>query len=67
MPRILIIKAHPAPHKSTVNRRLAAAVNSMEGVTFHDLYETYPDFLIDVPRERHRLESSVGKNVPGGC
>ncbi len=52
MPRILIIYAHPAPHKSAVNRRLAAAVNGMEGVTFHDLYETYPDFLIDVPREQ---------------
>jgi glutathione-regulated potassium-efflux system ancillary protein KefG len=52
MPRVLIIYAHPAPHKSEVNRRLAAAVANLDGVTFHDLYETYPDFLIDVPREQ---------------
>ncbi len=52
MLKVLIIYAHPAPHKSEVNRRLAAAVRGMEGVTFHDLYETYPDFLIDVPREQ---------------
>lgn len=52
MPKILILYAHPAPHKSEANRRLSAAVRGMEGVTFHDLYEAYPDFLIDVPREQ---------------
>lgn len=52
MSRVLIIYAHPAPHKSRVNRRLADAARRVEGVTFHDLYETYPDFLIDVPREQ---------------
>ena len=48
--RVLILFAHPALHKSRVNRRLAAAVRHLEGVTFHDLYEEYPDFNIDVAR-----------------
>ena len=53
--RVLILFAHPAIHKSRVNRRLAAAVRQLEGVTFHDLYEEYPDFNIDVAREQTLL------------
>lgn len=54
--RILILFAHPALEKSRVNRRLAAAVRDLDGVTFHDLYEAYPDFDIDVRREQLLLE-----------
>lgn len=54
--RVLILFAHPALEKSRVNRRLAEAVRSLPGVTFHDLYELYPDFDIDVPHEQHLLE-----------
>ena len=53
--RVLILFAHPALHKSRVNRRLVAAVRHLEGVTFHDLYEEYPDFNIDVAREQALL------------
>lgn len=53
--RILILFAHPALHKSRVNRQLAAAVRDLDGVTFHDLYAAYPDLLIDVPREQELL------------
>ncbi len=53
--RVLILFAHPALHKSRVNRRLAAAVQPLQGVTFHDLYEEYPDFNIDVRREQRQL------------
>ena len=55
MNRILILFAHPALEKSRVNRRLAAGVQDLDGVTFHDLYEEYPDFAIDVPREQRLL------------
>ena len=55
MLRTLILFAHPALEKSRVNRRLAAAVRSLEGVTFHDLYEEYPDFDVDVRREQELL------------
>ena len=53
--RILILFAHPAYEKSRVNVRLADAVKHVDGVTFHDLYEAYPDFFIDVPREQELL------------
>ncbi len=53
--RVLVLFAHPAPHKSRVNVRLAAAVMALPGVTFRDLYETYPDFLIDVEAEQKLL------------
>jgi glutathione-regulated potassium-efflux system ancillary protein KefG len=53
--RVLILFAHPAIHKSRVNGRLAAGVRNLEGVTFRDLYEEYPDFNIDVRREQALL------------
>lgn len=56
MASILVLYAHPAPHKSRVNRRLAAAAREVEGVTFRDLYELYPDFLIDVEEEQKLLK-----------
>lgn len=55
MKRILVLFAHPALEKSRINRRLAGAVDSLPGVTFHDLYEAYPDFDVDVRREQERL------------
>ena len=53
---VLVIYAHPAPHKSRVNRRLAQAARALAGVEVLDLYETYPDFYIDVAAEQARLE-----------
>ncbi|WP_133273501.1 glutathione-regulated potassium-efflux system oxidoreductase KefF [Hymenobacter radiodurans] len=55
MARILIQFAHPALEKSRVNRRLIAAVESLDFVTVNDLYEQYPDFDIDVHREQELL------------
>ena len=52
---VLILFAHPALEKSRVNRRLADAVRDLDGVTFHDLYEAYPDFHIHVAREQKLL------------
>ena len=52
---ILILFAHPALEKSRVNRVLIRDIPGIEGVTFHDLYETYPDFDIDVAREQELL------------
>jgi putative NADPH-quinone reductase len=54
-PRILVLFAHPALERSRVNRRLADAVKNLSGVTFHDLYETYPEFDVDVEREQELL------------
>jgi glutathione-regulated potassium-efflux system ancillary protein KefF len=49
--RVLVLFAHPAPHLSRVNRRLAEAARTVAGVYVHDLYETYPDFYLDIARE----------------
>ncbi len=53
--RILILFAHPALQKSRVNRVLVEGVRDLPGVTFHDLYEEYPEFDIDVGREQSLL------------
>ena len=55
MNRVLILFAHPRYEKSKTNRALIAGIHNMEGVTFHDLYEQYPDFNIDVEREQKLL------------
>jgi len=56
MKKILIVFGHPAFRRSTMNTALRQAVENLEGVTFHDLYASYPDFLIDVPREQALCE-----------
>jgi len=55
--RVLILFAHPALERSRVNRVLTEGLETLEGVTFHDLYEAYPDFDIDVRREQALLEA----------
>jgi glutathione-regulated potassium-efflux system ancillary protein KefG len=57
VPRVLVLFAHPAFQKSRINRVLAAAAHKVEGVTFHDLYEEYPAFDLDVAREQAQLEA----------
>jgi glutathione-regulated potassium-efflux system ancillary protein KefG len=53
--RILVLFAHPAFEKSRVNHRLVRAIEGLEGVTVNDLYESYPDFDVDVKREQELL------------
>ena len=53
--RVLILFAHPALQRSRVHRGLVRAVRGLDGITFHDLYEAYPDFDIDVRREQDLL------------
>jgi voltage-gated potassium channel Kch len=57
MRKVLLLYAHPAPHKSRVNRQLVRAARDLPGVTLHDLYEAYPDLDIDVRREQERLRA----------
>lgn len=57
MSRVLILFAHPALERSRVNIELVRAVSSLPGVTFHDLYEAYPDFHVDVRHEQQLLEA----------
>ena len=55
MARILILFAHPAFEKSRVHRSMVKHVPRVEGITFHDLYESYPDYDIDPDREQALL------------
>lgn len=57
-PQILILYAHPTPHHSRVNRRLAQAAAKLQNVKVHDLYELYPDFHIPVRREQALLQEA---------
>jgi putative NADPH-quinone reductase len=56
--RLLVLYAHATPHLSRVNRRLADAAQLVDGVYLRDLYETYPDFYIDVAREQALVEQA---------
>lgn len=57
MKKILILFAHPAMEKSHINKIMAQSVKDLDGVTFHDLYANYPDFMIDVQHEQELCES----------
>ena len=55
MKKILILFAHPALQKSRVNKVLVRGLSQVEGVTFHDLYQAYPEYDIDVETEKQLL------------
>ena len=55
MRKILILFAHPAFHKSRISKALLEAIDDLEGVTINNLYDKYPDFFIDIPREQQFL------------
>jgi glutathione-regulated potassium-efflux system ancillary protein KefG len=51
--RILVLFAHPLFEKSRIHKALVRGIP--KEVTFHDLYEAYPDFNIDVEKEKELL------------
>ncbi|WP_083634519.1 NAD(P)H-dependent oxidoreductase [Saccharicrinis aurantiacus] len=53
--KVLILFAHPAFHKSNVNKVMVDGLSATDSVTFHDLYQAYPDFDIDIEREQELL------------
>lgn len=55
MRKILIIFAHPALQKSRVNKILIQGLENMEDVTFHDIYQAYPEMDIDISYEQGLL------------
>jgi glutathione-regulated potassium-efflux system ancillary protein KefG len=55
MNRILILFAHPAFERSRVQRSLIEAISQLDGITIHDLYEDYPEFDIDIEKEKQLL------------
>jgi len=53
--KILVLFGHPAFQKSQVNRRLLTGIEAIPNVTFHDLYEAYPEMDIDIDVEQALL------------
>jgi glutathione-regulated potassium-efflux system ancillary protein KefG len=56
--RVLVLFAHPALQKSRVNRVMIEQVRTIRGIEFHDLYEAYPEFDIDVSHEQSLMEAN---------
>jgi glutathione-regulated potassium-efflux system ancillary protein KefG len=54
--KILILFAHPAFEKSRVNKHMLKGIENINNVTLHDLYESYPEFDIDIKKEQALLE-----------
>ena len=52
MNKILILFAHPALQKSRINKILIKGIETIDAVTFHDLYQAYPELDIDVEHEK---------------
>ncbi|RYZ52212.1 MAG: NAD(P)H oxidoreductase [Sphingobacteriales bacterium] len=55
MSKVLIIFAHPLVEKSRVQSELIRHARMVSGVTVNDIYERYPDFDIDIDREKELL------------
>ena len=55
---IYVIAAHPNWRDSRVNRQLHTAATTTAGVSVCDLYETYPDYAIEVQAEQAKLDAA---------
>ncbi len=55
MRKILVLFAHPRFEHSVVNNAMVVMEKQLSFITFQDLYESYPDFNIDVKREQELL------------
>ena len=55
VPTIYLLAAHPHWRDSRVNRLLVRAARGVEGVEINDLYDSYPDYVIDVEAEQAKL------------
>lgn len=53
--KILIIFAHPLFEKSNANAALVKHIPDSANITFHDLYQEYPEFDVDMKREQELL------------
>jgi glutathione-regulated potassium-efflux system ancillary protein KefG len=53
---VLIIFAHPALERSRVHYRLLKVAKQVAGVTCRDLYQIYPDFMVDSKLEQGFLK-----------
>ena len=57
MKKVLVLFAHPVFQTSLLNKTLIESLPQSEHITVHDLYECYPNFMIDVEHEQQLLMS----------
>ncbi|MCU0439096.1 MAG: NAD(P)H-dependent oxidoreductase [Raineya sp.] len=55
---VLILFAHPLLEKSKINKFFVRKYQQRSTLKFHDLYEEYPEFNINIPYEKALLEES---------
>jgi glutathione-regulated potassium-efflux system ancillary protein KefF len=55
---IVVLYAHPYPHYSRACATLLEAIRDLPGVQVRSLYDTYPDFDIDVDSERAAMDAA---------
>ena len=55
--KLKVLLAHPALERSCVNRLMAEAIRDEPDIDLVDLYQCYPDGMINVDREQTRLQS----------
>ena len=55
MQNILLILAHPNLEQSKINKHLITEVKQLGFVKIHDLYDVYPDGVIDIESEQQLL------------
>jgi glutathione-regulated potassium-efflux system ancillary protein KefG len=55
--KILILFAHPKISESIVQKEMLSRIQNLEGITIHDLYASYPDFVVDVEQEQALLQA----------
>ncbi|MBL7805602.1 MAG: NAD(P)H-dependent oxidoreductase [Saprospiraceae bacterium] len=53
--KVLVLFFHPRFEDSIVNKSLVKEIQNLPGTTFHDVYERYPDFDIDIRFEQSLL------------
>lgn len=53
--KILVILAHSSMQRSRTNAQMIKSIGEVPEVTIHNLYEIYPDFIIDVKSEQSLL------------
>lgn len=55
--KVLFILAHPYLNRSIANKIICDQMKELTHVTFHDLYEAYPYFNIDIKKEQEMLRN----------
>lgn len=57
MKKILVIYAHPNADNSRMNKALIQHISNQENITISNLYQKYPNAIINIKEEQYLIES----------